>query len=125
MGEPELSARGLTFEYGDLEAKDNCLIIKDVVALGKIKSQQGESFSMTVVLPGFEKNTQTMRVRFLPGKPSALKLTTFDDGETRVSGDDLKSTLVFQNTSEISLGVELVDRSENVTSNSKLKLMAK
>jgi len=123
--QPELSARGLEFEFGELEAKDNTLIIKDVVALGKIKSQQGESFSMTVVLPGFERNTQTMRVRWLPGKPHALKLTTFDDGEQRVSGDDLKNTLVFQNSSEISLGVELVDRSENVTSNSNLKLMAK
>ena len=42
---------------------------------------------MTVVLPGLEKSSQTLKIRLLPGKPSALRLTFFSDGFDKIKGE--------------------------------------
>jgi len=45
---------------------------------------------MTVVLPGLDKSSQTLKIRLLPGKPAAVKLVSFNDGFNKIEGENGK-----------------------------------
>jgi len=42
---------------------------------------------MTVGLPGLHRQSQTLKIRLLPGAPHALKLASFNDGSGEVVVD--------------------------------------
>ncbi|CAK8672425.1 unnamed protein product [Clavelina lepadiformis] len=130
-GEPILESEGLDIKYGDVEIKGNTLIVKDVVALGKVMSQQGKSFQMTVIIPGLQRESQTLKVRLLPGTPHQLRLVSFSDGYNTLEADEDNEhecwydQLECQNSSDVKLGVEVVDLSGNITLKKKLMVQCK
>ena len=46
-----------------------------------------QNFQMTVMLRELEKPSQTLKIRLLPGKPSAVRLTSFSDGFRTIEPD--------------------------------------
>ncbi|XP_078492446.1 structural maintenance of chromosomes flexible hinge domain-containing protein 1-like isoform X3 [Ciona intestinalis] len=127
--DPILESNGLELSYDSTEIKGNSLVIKDVVAIGDVMSQQGKNFQMKVIVPGLARESQTLKIRLLPGDPHSLAITAFNDGFKEIQFEqgttELPEFLTFENSSNISLNVGVVDIAGNPTLKPRLTVQCK
>ncbi|EGW05707.1 EMILIN-2, partial [Cricetulus griseus] len=105
--QPVLEASGLSLHYKEITKGPNC-VIQGVVAKGPVNSCQGKNFNLKVILPGLKEDSQTLKIRLLPGPPHRLKVKP--DSEI----------LVIENGTAFPFQVEVVDESDNTTAQPKL-----
>ncbi|XP_005082624.1 structural maintenance of chromosomes flexible hinge domain-containing protein 1 [Mesocricetus auratus] len=105
--QPVLEASGLSLCYKEITKGPNC-VIQGVVAKGPVNSCQGKNFNLKVILPGLKEDSQTLKIRLLPGPPHRLKVKP--DSEI----------LVIENGTAFPFQVEVVDESDNITAQPKL-----
>ncbi|KAL3215065.1 hypothetical protein MRX96_006647 [Rhipicephalus microplus] len=111
---PELKANGLELSYDSVQAKGNTLIIKGIVAKGIVESNSGKSFNLTVKIPGLEENTQTLKIRLLPGP--AYELQVLPASEDQLS---------FENGATPSFDLSVLDMAGNYTCEPKFVVICK
>ncbi|CAH6792043.1 Smchd1 [Phodopus roborovskii] len=104
---PVIEASGLSLHYEEITKGPNC-IIQGVVAKGSVNNCQGKNFNLKVILPGLKEDSQTLKIRLLPGPPHRLKVKP--DSEI----------LVIENGTAFPFQVEVVDESDNITVQPKL-----
>ncbi|XP_055466093.1 structural maintenance of chromosomes flexible hinge domain-containing protein 1 [Psammomys obesus] len=105
--QPVLEASGLSLHYEEITRGPNC-VIQGVVAKGPVNSCQGKNFNLKVILPGLKEDSQILKIRLLPGPPRQLKVKP--DSEI----------LVIENGTAFPFQVEVVDESDNITTQPKL-----
>ncbi|KAK3699756.1 hypothetical protein QZH41_015606, partial [Actinostola sp. cb2023] len=110
---PTLNASGLELSYSGLSSKANSLIIKNVVAVGTIPSHAGKDFNLKVTLPGLEEDTQSLKIRLLPGPPEKLVVAPPSSEITIENGDTLD------------IHVQVQDKAGNITVNPRLNVVCK
>nr|XP_033789850.1 structural maintenance of chromosomes flexible hinge domain-containing protein 1 isoform X2 [Geotrypetes seraphini] len=109
---PVLEASGLSLHYEDISKGTN-YVIKGVTAKGFVNNCCGENFNLKVILPGLKEDTQTLRIRLLPGPPCKLKVKP----ESEI--------LVFENGTAFPFQVEVLDEAANITVQPKLVVHCK
>ncbi|XP_023609983.1 structural maintenance of chromosomes flexible hinge domain-containing protein 1 isoform X5 [Myotis lucifugus] len=110
--QPVLEASGLSLQYEEITKGPNC-IIRGVTAKGPVNSCQGKNFNLKVILPGFKEDSQILKIRLLPGPPHQLKVKP--DSEF----------LVIENGTAFPFQVEVLDESDNITTQPKLVVHCK
>ncbi|XP_059562519.1 structural maintenance of chromosomes flexible hinge domain-containing protein 1 isoform X2 [Myotis daubentonii] len=110
--QPVLEASGLSLQYEEITKGPNC-IIRGVRAKGSVNSCQGKNFNLKVILPGFKEDSQILKIRLLPGPPHQLKVKP--DSEF----------LVIENGTAFPFQVEVLDESDNITTQPKLVVHCK
>ncbi|XP_036377090.1 structural maintenance of chromosomes flexible hinge domain-containing protein 1 [Megalops cyprinoides] len=105
---PVLECSALDISYEDTAAKGTTFIIKGVKAKGPVKSFQGKTYNVKVILPGLKQNSQTLKIILLPGQPHILRVKP-DSGEISV-----------ENGTAIMFQVEVQDEAGNITTHPKL-----
>ncbi|XP_060056746.1 structural maintenance of chromosomes flexible hinge domain-containing protein 1 isoform X2 [Erinaceus europaeus] len=105
--QPVLEASGLSLHYEEITKGPNSMI-RGVTAKGPVNSCQGKNFNLKVILPGLKEESQILKIRLLPGPPRRLKVKP--DSEI----------LVIENGTAFPFQVEVLDESDNITSQSKL-----
>ncbi|XP_036179296.1 structural maintenance of chromosomes flexible hinge domain-containing protein 1 isoform X3 [Myotis myotis] len=110
--QPVLEASGLSLQYEEITKGPNC-IIRGVTAKGSVNSCQGKNFNLKVILPGFKEDSQILKIRLLPGPPHQLKVKP--DSEF----------LVIENGTAFPFQVEVLDESDNITTQPKLVVHCK
>ncbi|XP_015418161.1 PREDICTED: structural maintenance of chromosomes flexible hinge domain-containing protein 1 [Myotis davidii] len=103
---------GLSLQYEEITKGPNC-IIRGVTAKGSVNSCQGKNFNLKVILPGFKEDSQILKIRLLPGPPHQLKVKP--DSEF----------LVIENGTAFPFQVEVLDESDNITTQPKLVVHCK
>ncbi|CAH2284879.1 structural maintenance of chromosomes flexible hinge domain-containing 1 [Pelobates cultripes] len=109
---PLLEASGLTVQYEALNV-DSEFIIRGVIARGHLNNCQGKNFSLKVMLPGLKEESQTIKLRFLPGPPKILKV------------DPKSDVLDAENGTSLSFQIEVLDEATNITTQPKLVVQCK
>ncbi|XP_060084908.1 structural maintenance of chromosomes flexible hinge domain-containing protein 1-like [Ylistrum balloti] len=109
---PELEASGLELSYESTQVKGFNLIIKGIVAKGSVAGSAGKSFIMTIKVPGLEQDSQTLKIRLLPGPPHSLFV-------------DCDKELEIENGKAVAYNVEVRDQAGNPTSDAKLIITCK
>ncbi|KAL8609443.1 hypothetical protein ACOMHN_006630 [Nucella lapillus] len=71
---PTLTAEGLELDYEGVQARGTTLFIKNVIAKGSIPNSGGRNFSLVVSVDNI-KETQTLKIRLLPGPPATLSVS--------------------------------------------------
>ncbi|XP_004683823.1 PREDICTED: structural maintenance of chromosomes flexible hinge domain-containing protein 1 [Condylura cristata] len=104
---PVLEASGLSLQYEEITKGPSC-VIRGVTAKGPVNSCQGKNFNLKVTLPGLKEDSQILKMRLLPGLPRRLKVKP--DSEI----------LVIENGTAFPFQVEVLDESDNITSQPKL-----
>lgn len=112
--EPELKANGLELTYEGVQAKGNSLIIKGIVAKGAVESNSGKSFTLTVKIPGLDENTQTLKIRLLPGPAYQLQVLP-----------EASDQLAFENGSSPTFDLAVLDMAGNYTCEPKFVVSCK
>uniref|UniRef100_A0A6P8HCY5 Structural maintenance of chromosomes flexible hinge domain-containing protein 1-like isoform X2 n=1 Tax=Actinia tenebrosa TaxID=6105 RepID=A0A6P8HCY5_ACTTE len=110
---PVLSASGLELSFSGTSSKGNSLIIKGVVAVGTIPSHAGKDFNLKVTLPGLEEDSQSLKIRLLPGPPYKLVATPAEP------------EITIENGNQLQLNVQVQDKAGNVTVNPRLNVVCK
>ncbi|KAL3892332.1 hypothetical protein ACJMK2_004548 [Sinanodonta woodiana] len=100
---PTIEGSGLDLQFIGLQFKGNTLVMKDVVAKGTIPSSAGKNFNITVKMPGLPEESQSMKIRLLPGPPAELYVEPEDE-------------ITIENGTPVSFKVQLRDIAGNVTS---------
>ncbi|XP_071103421.1 structural maintenance of chromosomes flexible hinge domain-containing protein 1-like isoform X1 [Haliotis cracherodii] len=103
---PDFTAAGLELSYSDAHIKGNSIIIRGVEARGTVTTSAGKNFNLTVKIPGLEEDSQSLKIRLLPGPANALVVTPEDMQE-------------IENGSPVSFNVVVQDVANNVTSEGK------
>lgn len=111
---PELKANGLDLTYDNAQPKGNSLILKGIVAKGIVESNSGKSFTLTVKIPGLEENTQTLKIRLLPGPAYELQVLP-----------EVEDQLQFENGSSPVFEVAVLDMAGNYTCEPKFTVLCK
>lgn len=111
---PELKANGLELSYDGVQAKGNSLIIKGIVAKGIVESNSGKSFNLTVKIPGLDENTQTLKIRLLPGPAHELQVLP-----------EVEDQLSFENGSAPTFDLAVLDMAGNYTCEPKFVVICK
>lgn len=111
---PELKASGLELSYENIQIKGNSLIIKGIVAKGVVESNSGKSFTLTVRIPSLDDDTQTLKIRLLPGPAHELQVLP-----------QAKDQLVFENGSSPVFELAVLDMAGNYTCESKFVAVCK
>ncbi|XP_076437622.1 structural maintenance of chromosomes flexible hinge domain-containing protein 1-like [Babylonia areolata] len=75
---PTLSAEGLELDYEGVQARGTTLFLKNVIAKGSVPSSGGKNFSLVVAVDDI-KETQTLKIRLLPGPPATLSVSPKED----------------------------------------------
>ncbi|ESO82055.1 hypothetical protein LOTGIDRAFT_135415, partial [Lottia gigantea] len=109
---PSLEASGLEINYGGTVVKGNVLIIKDVVAVGPVSSHTGKNYNLSVKIPELEEDTQSIKIRLLPGQPQMLMVKPEEE-------------LEIENGQSATFYVEVHDAAGNVTTEGKQILLAR
>ncbi|XP_064474023.1 structural maintenance of chromosomes flexible hinge domain-containing protein 1-like isoform X2 [Ornithodoros turicata] len=111
---PELKASGLDLSYDNAAVKGNSLIIKGIVAKGVVESNSGKSFTLTVRIPGLHDDTQSLKIRLLPGPAHELQVLP-----------DAKEQLVFENGGSPVFDLAVLDIAGNYTCEPKFVAVCK
>ncbi|XP_073343954.1 structural maintenance of chromosomes flexible hinge domain-containing protein 1 [Pagrus major] len=100
---PLLKCSGLDLSYEKVDSSGTTLTIRSVKARGK----QAKSYNLKVTLPGMKKDTQSIEIILLPGKPHSLHVLTEDNPIPATNGDPVR------------FNVEVHDEAGNITANPK------
>ncbi|XP_020384774.2 structural maintenance of chromosomes flexible hinge domain-containing protein 1 [Rhincodon typus] len=110
---PIVEASGLELHYEAFVAKGTSFIIKGVTARGSVTTCQGRNFTLKVILPGLKEDSQTLKIRLLPGPPREL----------RIKPDSNK--VVIENGTTFPFQAEVLDEAGNITAQPKLVVHCK
>ncbi|KAL4635247.1 structural maintenance of chromosomes flexible hinge domain-containing protein 1 [Arapaima gigas] len=99
---------GFAISYDETCLKGTSFIIKGVKASGLLKHYPGKSYNMKVVVPGLKRESQSLKISFLPGPPHCL-----------VIKPDAKETVV-ENGMSTTFTVEVHDEAGNIVTQPKL-----
>ncbi|XP_075682492.1 structural maintenance of chromosomes flexible hinge domain-containing protein 1 [Rhinoderma darwinii] len=105
--QPVLEGSGLSIDYKELSTVSK-LFIKEVIVRGQVKNCQGKNFTLTVLLPGLKEDSQTVKIKLLPGPPNQLKVLPNND------------VLIIDNGSIFPFRIEILDEVGNTVNQSKL-----
>ncbi|KAJ8322368.1 hypothetical protein KUTeg_000839 [Tegillarca granosa] len=112
---PVLEASGLELTFEGTLIKGNNLIVKGVVAKGKVglvnSNRSSNSFQLTIHVFGIE-NSQTMKIRLLPGPPKSIMVKPEEE-------------LEIENGTAPQYSIEIHDESGNLTSSAKSQVQCK
>nr|KAI8727589.1 structural maintenance of chromosomes flexible hinge domain-containing protein 1-like; partial [Biomphalaria glabrata] len=108
---PMLDADGLELSYENTQIKGNSCFIKGVVAKGIVTRSSEKSFNLKVSIPGLEQ-THLLKIRLLPGPAANLVVKP----ETEIT---------IENGSAPTYFLEVQDIAGNITSGTKLNVVAK
>lgn len=100
-----LSAEGLELTYDNVLVKASSLLVRGVVAKGAVTNNSGKNFSLVVVAEEL-KDSQTMKIRLLPGPPVKLVVTPEEE-------------VTLENGSSASFDVQVLDAAGNATNDGK------
>ncbi|KAI0226091.1 Structural maintenance of chromosomes flexible hinge domain-containing protein 1 [Lamellibrachia satsuma] len=109
---PTLHASDLELTYGNAVLEGSHLIIKDIIATGAAPSSTGMNVQLVVTIPGLLADSQTLKIRLLPGVPHSLVVTP--DTEVTVENGNVPS-----------FEVEVRDCAGNLTTQPRLQVMCK
>ncbi|XP_057309351.1 structural maintenance of chromosomes flexible hinge domain-containing protein 1-like [Hydractinia symbiolongicarpus] len=111
---PTLASNGdITYSHSGFSIRGSLLAIKDVVAHGSLGSSSGKDFNMKIVIPDLDENTQTTKLRFLPGLPAKLDVKP------------LNEVIKIENGGTINMAVEIKDIAGNITFQPRLNVVCK
>ncbi|XP_078396761.1 structural maintenance of chromosomes flexible hinge domain-containing protein 1 [Cetorhinus maximus] len=110
---PIVEASGLELCYEAFVEKGTSFIIKGVTAKGHVTNCQGKNFTLKVILPGLKEDSQTLKIRLLPGPPREL----------RIKPDSNK--VVIENGTTLPFQAEVLDEAGNITAQPKLVVHCK
>ncbi|KAM9337171.1 structural maintenance of chromosomes flexible hinge domain-containing protein 1 [Symphorus nematophorus] len=100
---PVLQCSGLEVTYEKVDISGTTLTIRSVKARGK----QSKSYDLNVTLPGMKKDTQSISIVLLPGKPHSLHVKPEDNPITAENGNP------------VTFEVEIHDEAGNITTQAK------
>ncbi|XP_074656148.1 structural maintenance of chromosomes flexible hinge domain-containing protein 1-like [Tubulanus polymorphus] len=110
---PTLHATGLELTYEKTELRGNALIIKNIVAMGTVPISTGKNFNLIIRVPNLADDSQTLKIRMLPGPPRKLLVEPTAD------------TIEIENYSNLEFRVAVHDVAGNITCQPKLKAVCK
>ncbi|XP_060679586.1 structural maintenance of chromosomes flexible hinge domain-containing protein 1 isoform X1 [Hemiscyllium ocellatum] len=111
--EASVPCSGLDLHYEAFVAKGTSFIIKGVTARGSVTTCQGKNFTLKVILPGLKEDSQTLKIRLLPGPPRELS----------IKPDSNK--VVIENGTTFPFQAEVLDEAGNITAQPKLVVHCK
>ncbi|KAM7369792.1 hypothetical protein PAMP_011083 [Pampus punctatissimus] len=101
---PVLKCSGLDLSYKAVDCSGTVFIIRGVNARGKVQNyQQSKTYDLKVTLPGLKKDSQTLKISLLPGKPHSLHVTPKD------------TLITVENGNVVTFNVEIHDEAGNIT----------
>ncbi|KAM4026795.1 structural maintenance of chromosomes flexible hinge domain-containing protein 1 [Anomaloglossus baeobatrachus] len=110
---PILEGSGLTIEYEELSTGAP-LLIKGVIIRGQVsKSSQAKNSTLKVTLPQLKEDSQTTKLKLLPGPPKQIHVVPRDD------------LLIIDNGSLFPFQIEILDEVGNSVSQPKLIVQCK
>ncbi|KAK2886592.1 hypothetical protein Q8A73_020538 [Channa argus] len=102
--EPVLTCSGLVLSYEAVDSSGTTVTIRNIKARGKVMNYpQTKAHDLKVTLPGLKKDTQTLKISFLPGNPHSL----------HVMPDN--NPITIENRNSVKFNVEIHDESGNIT----------
>ncbi|KAL5015375.1 hypothetical protein ScPMuIL_009645 [Solemya velum] len=107
---PVLQASGLDISYENTLIKGSNLILKGIVARGTIGTTTGKNFNLIVSVPGLETESQTLKIRLLPGHPSSLSVSP-------------KEQIEVENGNPVAFTTQVLDEAGNVTASDNKPLI--
>ncbi|XP_070842775.1 structural maintenance of chromosomes flexible hinge domain-containing protein 1 [Chaetodon trifascialis] len=106
--EPVLKCSDLDLCYEKVDSSGTLFTIRSVKLRGKVLNyQRSKPYELKVTLPGLKKDTQSVSIVLLPGKPHSLHVTPGDSPITVENGN----TALFD--------IEIHDEAGNITANPK------
>ncbi|XP_042202823.1 structural maintenance of chromosomes flexible hinge domain-containing protein 1 isoform X2 [Callorhinchus milii] len=110
---PILEASGLELRNEGFMSKGSTYIIKGATAKGHVNNCQGKNFSLKVILPGLKEDSQTLKIRLLPGPPRELRV------------HPSSSKVVIENGTVFPFQIDVLDQAKNITAQPKLVIHCK
>ncbi|KAM3928403.1 structural maintenance of chromosomes flexible hinge domain-containing protein 1 [Leptodactylus fuscus] len=110
--QPVLEGSGLNIDYEEISTVPQ-LCIKRVTVTGQVKNCQGKNFTLKVTLPGLAEDSQTTKIKLLPGPPKQLKV--FPDNDV----------LIIDNGQSFPFRIEILDEVKNTVAQPKLIVQCK
>ncbi|CAK6970217.1 structural maintenance of chromosomes flexible hinge domain-containing protein 1 isoform X2 [Scomber scombrus] len=106
---PELKCSGLELSYEAVDCTEKSFTIRGVKARGKVQNyQQSKPYDLKVTVPGLKKDSQTIKISLLPGKPHSIHVTQGDE------------PITVENGNSVTFNVEIHDEAGNITAHPKL-----